>query len=313
MIIGHEPIQRFFERAMAEGSLAQAYCFVGPAQVGKRTMARFISQRLLNVSDDRLNSHSDFIMVKRQEEEKTGKLKKDISVAQARALKERLQSTSWLKGYHVIIIDEVELLSAEAGNALLKTLEEPPSRTIFFLLTENENSLLPTIRSRSQMFYFSLVPQAIIQDALIRSGIPSEKSFELAQFAVGRPGLALNLAFDEDGAKEWQSFKDSFVNLSGQPFYAQVKILEKIIGESDDTQRTRDRLRMMLRVWVLLSRSALLNMFGVGSAAYIFPHPAWRLSPQRSINFLDKLTKADKFLKENIHPRLLLETIVLSL
>ena len=123
-IIGHEKIISFFDKVIANGALAQSYCFVGAGGVGKKTVARYLATQILKVSDKQLNTHPDFYYLCRQIDEKTEKIKKDIGIAQARQIKEKLGRKSWFGGYQVIIIDEAELLNEESANALLKSLEE---------------------------------------------------------------------------------------------------------------------------------------------------------------------------------------------
>ena len=123
-IIGHSKIISFFETAIAKNKLAQSYCFAGRDQVGKKTIAHHLAAKILNIQENKLDTYPDFYYLSRQIDEKTGKLKKEISIAQARQIKDRLGSKAWFGGYQVIIIDEAELLNEESGNALLKLLEE---------------------------------------------------------------------------------------------------------------------------------------------------------------------------------------------
>lgn len=131
--IGQHKIVKFFDNAIKNGHLSHCYCFVGPDGIGKKTLAKKLSAELLKVAEDKLATHPDFIYLERETDEKTGKLKKNISIEQARNLRSRLRSKSWLDGYRAVIIDETELLNEESSNALLKLLEEPSEQNIFFL------------------------------------------------------------------------------------------------------------------------------------------------------------------------------------
>ena len=147
-MIGYGAQKKYFLEALHAGSLAHAYILVGPDGVGKRTLAMEVAAELMQVPVEKVTVNPNFLYVRRLEDEKTGKLKKELSVAQARELRARLAGSAWGSGYRVVVIDEVELLNAEAANALLKLLEEPPKDTVFFLLTNNDVQLLPTIISR---------------------------------------------------------------------------------------------------------------------------------------------------------------------
>ena len=98
MIIGHRQIVDFFEKAAAGDRLGHAYGFVGVSGLGKRFMADNISAKLLKTELHKLAVHPDYILVERSEDEKTGKLKKNITIEQARDLRSRLQTTSWSGG-----------------------------------------------------------------------------------------------------------------------------------------------------------------------------------------------------------------------
>jgi DNA polymerase-3 subunit delta' len=192
MIIGHQSIINFFEEVFKSGHLHHAYTFVGPNQIGKKVVAYHVGATLLATIPEKINQHPDFFYLERMVDEKSGKLKKDITVEQARNFKTRFQAKSWSGGYQVIIFDEAEFLNEEAGNALLKIIEEPPAKTIIFLLTSNEQALLPTIRSRTQVVHFLSVPEQEIQEALERMSCSKERAQELARISWGRPGRALD-------------------------------------------------------------------------------------------------------------------------
>lgn len=312
MIIGHQHILQFFEGAKKNDRLAHAYCFVGANQVGKRTVARQIAADLLDVPLAQLETHPDFYAVERLEDEKTGKLKKELAVSQAREIRSRLQRTSWSGGYQVTIINEAELLNDESANALLKILEEPGSKSILFLLTEDEGKLLSTIRSRSQLFYFSLVPEASLAKGLEEQGVAPEKARELATLAWGRPGRALSMVQNPERTL-WQLGEISrFHKLIDQPFYLKLKIIDELFGSKDsedrDSQRQRDHLQQILDIWIGLWREVLRVRAGMEATS----HVAVSFPERKVAGILDQLFEAKILLRQNIHPRLLVEQIILQ-
>ncbi len=97
-----------------------------------------------------------------------------------------------------LIVDQAQRLPAEAGNALLKTFEEPPPHAVLILITSSLHSLLPTLRSRCQAIPFQLVPRDAIAEALVRrGGIDPEQALLRAGLAFGRIGAALDLDLEE--------------------------------------------------------------------------------------------------------------------
>ncbi len=313
MIIGHRHILNFFETAAQRGQLSHAYGFIGPRGIGKRAVAYEIAARLLNVSEDKLARNPDFILVQRGEDEKTGKLKKEITVAEARELKKSLQHTSWQKGNRVIVIDGAEFLNSESGNALLKLLEEPPERIFFILLIENEGAVLSTIRSRLQLFYFSLVKTLEISTALELRGVPSEQAEIYARRAHGRPGRALSF-MENENAERYDDLLETFQKLVGAPFYKKIQLIEKLYGAKEDGERGRTEWQEILETWISWFRDWLLKKHG---AAQFAGEPKLSagisFSSSELVNIIDSFQRTKKLLHQNAHPRLAIESALLKI
>lgn len=301
MIIGQKSIVDYFTTALQNESLSHTYCFVGSAQVGKRALANDLAALLLKTTVAKLPIHPDYYYVERTEDEKTGKLKRDLSVAQARDLKSRLQSRSWSNGYRVTIIDEAELLNDESANALLKTLEEPPEKSIIFLLTENDQLLLPTIRSRCQLFYFNLLSDQEIIDGLIKLGYPKDKIDLVLPFVWGRVGKAIELLKNDESLVHYQEEYRRWEKILGEPFYNKLKIIEDIFGDKEDAVRGRAHLQTVIDIWIMLWREAMLGK-----------RKKTNLLPAQIQEIIDNLFEAKKLLTKNIHPRLLVEQAILK-
>jgi DNA polymerase-3 subunit delta' len=311
-VIGHENILKFFEEA-EKVSLSHAYGFIGPGGVGKRTAAMQIGSRLLKTSPEKIMQHPDFILVERIEDEKSGKLKKEITVTQARDLRDRLQRTSWNNGYRVVIINDAELLNLESGNALLKLLEEPPQRTIFFLLVENEASLLVTIRSRLQLFYFSLVPVSKVADGLRGLGVESVKADIVARRSLGRPGRAITL-LESEKSERYDELLMMFQQLVGAPFYKKIQIVEKLYGDKEDGERGRREWQEILDAWIGWFRDWLLKKHGAtqyASEPSLFT--SVNFSDKELVRIIDGFVKVKRMLQQNVHPRLAIEEALLHI
>ncbi len=123
--IGNKNIANFLQLSFENGTFSHAYCLIGASQIGKRTLANQLAAQILGVSVAGLATNPDYVYVERQEDEKTGKKKKEISADQIRQVREKFYNSSWLNGYKVIVLDEAELLNEESGNAFLKILKFP--------------------------------------------------------------------------------------------------------------------------------------------------------------------------------------------
>jgi len=315
-LIGQEKIMAFFDGLIERKELARAYCFVGADQVGKRTAARQIAARLFRTAEEKLDLHPDFCFITRLEDEKSGKLKKDISISQARQLKERIGHKSWFGEYQVAILDEAELLNEESGNALLKILEESKGNTVIFLLTTDDNALLPTVRSRCQIFYFPLAEIGKIEKELLNMGFAGDVAAESARFSWGRPGRAITLAGDAALRENYIHEMERWEMIIGQPFHKKLQAVSDLFSEQDDITPTRDRIISALNVWAVLWRDIMIFPFNGSSVSGMHVEEIIakknRMSGQTISVFLDELAKIKQMLLQNINPRLLVEQMLLK-
>lgn len=309
MIIGNQPIVRYFSALLDQAALGSVYAFVGPSELGKRTLAAAIAGKLLGVSPPALVTHPDYYFIGRERDEKTEKLKKEIGVAQARGLTDRLKGRAWQGGYQVIIIDEAERLSTEAGNALLKVLEEPPERTVIFLITESEAALLPTVRSRSELIYFSLVPDSELATGLTAAEASAESMAALIGAAAGRPGRLFHLARDEGRASAIPHDRALWEELLTEPFYRKAKIIEELTSDAL-SERAATRVEQALDQWQLWWRQALLARSSGSASNSNIPRIAH--SVPELIAILSAVERAKQLVAANVNPRLVLEELVLK-
>jgi len=297
-IIGHSKILSFFDKVIKNENLSHAYCFVGSESVGKRAVAEYIAGRLLGVEKSELNKNADFISIEQIINEKTGKLRKDISIEQIRELITRLYSRAFVKdGYKIAIIDQAELMSRGASNALLKTLEEPKEKTILFLTTIDESKLLPTIQSRCQMIYFSPVPTELIKIFLESKDIDSALARDLALQAHGMPGMAISWYTDKELYETYKKEIERFRSLQGKNFYEKLQAVEELFGDKTDHIMARENLQKILDIWQLQLHEQIVDGKLKNSLV--------------AIN--EDIKKAKDLLSQNVHPRLLVEHILLQI
>lgn len=248
--VGNEHAVRFLRRMAEKGTIPHAWLFSGPSQVGKRTLAiewaKLLNCQSPSQTDDGLDSCDqcpsccrlsperpsyaqthpavqilDTMMSayleaaeKAKEDEKVDftKLKPKLSLGinTIRKLRETL-SNQTLWRYRVIIVDEAERLTEEASAALLKTLEEPPDRTLFVLVSANPWAIHPTIRSRCQPLRFRLIPYQTIFKLLKAKGMEDGEASLLAKLARGKVGWAINACYEPT----WRQFREHLFNLIG--------------------------------------------------------------------------------------------------
>jgi DNA polymerase III subunit delta' len=219
MIVGQERAVGQFASAWASRKLHHAWLLAGPKGVGKASFAHAAARRVLAEAAEPLldlpgietrddhpivklieaGSHPDMRRLERLVNEKTGNLARNISVDQVRELGEFLSLTTALSPWRVVVIDTVDELETAGANALLKILEEPPSNTLFFLISHAPGRLLPTIRSRCRRLDFQGLDDDALTSILEREAtdLSNAERQRISAMSLGSAGRAL--AFVELG------------------------------------------------------------------------------------------------------------------
>lgn len=221
-LFGHDTQIAAFLAAAESGRPHHAWLLTGPRGIGKAQFARTAAARLLAdasvfpsagsafaIPEDHAaarllaaGSHPDFRVLERLTNEKTGTLARSITVDQIRHLRTLFATAPSMGNRRVIIIDSVDDLEKGGANALLKSLEEPPASTIFFLVSHAPGRLLPTIRSRCRVLAFRPLEAAAMDAALIDSIPDVAKRAASIDVAHGIPATALMMAALDMGAVE---------------------------------------------------------------------------------------------------------------
>jgi DNA polymerase-3 subunit gamma/tau len=188
-VVGQQHVTRTLSNAIQSGRVAHAYIFSGARGVGKTTTARILAKALncakgpaaepCNECDScreiGLGNSLDVIEIDAAS---------NRGIDQIRELREMVRYAPAGGRFKVVILDEAHMLTDEASNALLKTLEEPPDKVIFVMATTEPENLADTIRSRSQHFHFRALSFAEIVDALEQICVKENLTAEPAALAV---------------------------------------------------------------------------------------------------------------------------------
>ena len=189
-------------RSVKAGRIAYAFLLSGPHGTGKRTCANYLTQTILCASPQApcgqcpackkvlAGLHPDVHVV--------GEEEKSISVDSIRALRDQLALRPFEADRHIALIPRADRMTAQAQNALLKTLEEPAGGNVFFLLTDQPGAMLPTIVSRCRRLRFSPVSVEACAEILAEKGVEPGRARLAAACAQGAVGRALEIAGDED-------------------------------------------------------------------------------------------------------------------
>ena len=204
-LLGQNKAHALLGRAVESGRLAHAYLFAGPDGVGKTTMALELAAVLLcrapvasqpcgacpGCVQFRSGNHPDFVRIRPD-----GAF---IKIDQIRALKKSLRFAPLEGRQRVVLLEEVQQMRREAGNSLLKLLEEPPAGNMLILIGQAVGALLGTIVSRCQVIPFTPLPIPLAAEVVQRHRLEMspEDCLALAALSDGCPGQAMTL--DSDG------------------------------------------------------------------------------------------------------------------
>ena len=208
-------------RAIRGGRPPHGLLLAGEPGIGKATLAYRMARYLLRYGangdgpadlfvppDDPVSrqmearAHPGLLVLKRPWDEKARKFKSVVTVDEIRKLGEFFGLKSTSGGWRVALIDTADDMNANAANALLKNLEEPPARSLLILVSHAPGHLLPTIRSRVRRLDMKPLPETLVIEMLARMApdVPEDERSLLARLAEGSLGLALSLA-GEEGAQ----------------------------------------------------------------------------------------------------------------
>ena len=326
--IGNEKATGALRRALAGARLPHALLITGPEHVGKMALAVDLASALNCTGDEkpcgecagcsrtRRGLHTDVHVVGLQMAA-GGRSRTLIGVDQVREVQREAALAPFEGACRIIVFHGAELMSEEAANSLLKTLEEPPPGVYLLLLTPKPEALLPTVVSRCQMVDLKPLPSDVIARHLVESlGVDEDMAERTARMSGGRPGWAIRAAREPEllGAVE-----------------EKVDVVEEVVKGSMETRfehaarlgsatdRDRESGRRELEVWLGWWRDVMLVKEGV-------PQHAANLSRMESLKSvaemltrhqitgaIQAIRRTRRLIARNVNSRLALEVMMLDL
>jgi DNA polymerase-3 subunit delta' len=219
-LYGHAGAERMLAEALAGGRLHHAWLLTGPQGIGKATLAYRFARAALALPEERdalgqslavaetttaarqvkALSHPGLLLIRRPYDVKAKRFATNIPVDEVRRLRSFLAHRAAGDGWRVVIVDEANELNVNAANALLKSLEEPPTRTVFLLVSSAPGRLLPTIRSRTRTLALAPLTERDLRRAAVQALTVAEMTpptegqwAPLERLADGSAGRLLSL------------------------------------------------------------------------------------------------------------------------
>ena len=326
-VVGQKSITDTLRHSISSGQIAQAYLFCGPRGVGKTTCARIFANAINGFTPEQ--AERSFNVFELDAASNNG-------VEHIRSIIDQVRIPPQDGQYKVYVIDEVHMLSKDAFNAFLKTLEEPPKHAVFILATTEKHKILPTILSRCQIYDFRRITTRDIADHLVyvagQEGVKTEAEAlnVIAQRADGAMRDALSI-FDQMVASSAEGVTYDAVtrhlNVLGHDVYFNVVDaalegrvgdmllqLEEVVAAGFDAHHFVTGLGQHLRNLLVSKDQATLSLMEAGaSMAERFGQQAQNCGLHFLVGAIGCANEADQQYRLSRHPRLLVELMLMRM
>jgi len=315
-IVGHSHILEALSAAILNNRLSHAYLFWGPSGLGKMTTALQLAQILQCQSKDKKPclkcAACQQIQNRLHPDTQIIEDKESINIEEIRMLQHNLSLNPYNSPYKIAILDNASAMTFEAQNAFLKTLEEPPGKTIIILINKEDAGLLPTIISRCQIIGFSLVAKEQIKEFLKSkfSQLKDQQLEELARLAGGRPGLALRMVDNSELVEQRKEIVKFFSCLPENSYLERFNWL----SQSSKDKKATELLLEFLLTWfrdLLLLKLGLIDLITNITHLSLLKKEASLYKIPEIKKIINKILKTQESLKYNANLKLLLESLFL--
>lgn len=232
-IIGNEAIKNTLEKSVKTNQITHSYLMIGIQGIGKKLLAKEYAKVILDSND--IINNPDFLCI-----EPDGN---SIKIEQIRNLQKEIQEKPIISNKKVYIIDDADLMTKEAQNCLLKTLEEPPEFAVIILIGSNENAFLPTIKSRCMILHFNRLSDTEIKSYLQEQYNELNVTQSMLDIAGGSIGRAINL---KDKQEDYSKVTEIINNLDKKDLIDIVQASEILYKSKEDINDILDYINIIL-------------------------------------------------------------------
>ncbi len=320
-IIGQEQIKEHLQMALSSGKISHAYIINGERFAGKEFIAKIFAMALQcekggtepcgechSCKQALSDNHPDIIRVTQEKPNSIG----------VDDIRTQINGDIAIKPYSgprkIYIVNEAEKMTVQAQNALLKTLEEPPSYAVIILLTTNVNAMLQTILSRCVVLNMKPVPGELIKNYLMKEmQIPDYKAEVCVAFARGNVGKARQLAMSEDFDKVKEEALSLLKYIQEMDVNEMVAAIKKINEYKMDVNDYLDILSIWYRDVLLFKATNDANHLVFREEIQNIKKVAGRTSYEGIEKVIKALEKAKKRLEANVNFDLTMELLLLDM
>ena len=318
-ILGHDTIKEHFQKAIEAHKVSHAYILAGEAGMGRKSLAHAFALTLLcekGKSEPCMECHAckqvlsgnhpDLVHVTH---EKPGSIGVDD-------IREQINDTIMIRPYSsyykIYIVDEAEKMTVQAQNALLKTIEEPPSYAVIILLTTNLESFLPTILSRCVQLKLKPLKDSVIREYLVGSmGIPENQAELYAAFARGNLGKAIKLADSEDFKHMYDEMLRMLKHVKDMDISELLDYIKKLKDENMDLYECLDFMQVWYRDALMFKVTKDANLLIFKDEYSAINEMSKKIGYDGFENILQAIDKARVRLEANVNMELAMELMLL--
>ena len=316
-IIGHEDIKRYFNKAIETHKVAHSYIFEGIEGVGKKTIALAVAKALLCQDGDvpcgqckacimvDAGTHPDIVFVE-----------KDTKVTKIQTIRDQVVKNMEIKPYQgrykIMMINDADSITAEGQNAMLKTIEEPPSYGIIILITKNLAKLLPTIRSRCIHLRFNPLNREEIETYLKDKPIDRTQKEILKQFSEGSIGVANQLIEDTQFLEMRQTSIERLNQIERADLIGVYRHVKELVEH-------KENLIEILQFWLLWYRDLAMVKVGEREKLYYVDYEGALLDTSSKLTYnmickhMDLIKETTLQIQQNINSTLAIENLLLKI
>lgn len=325
-LLGHETAIQFLQIHSQPEKIRHAYLITGAEGVGRETLALAFVKSLNCLNPPLKGDFCGQCHPCRQIEAqvfpdlailRVAEGSRELKIEQVRAIQQTLALAPYQSKYRVVLIPDFQRATTGASNALLKSLEEPPSRAILILTADARESLLETIASRCEVVRLRPMPvDALTNELKAVHGLNDEEARKLSQLAGGRVGTALNYLRDEDLLEKYHNALDQLEELLPMNLRSRLKYVEKLQRAKG---QAREAYSFLLATWLTFWRDVLICS-EAGEVPLVnlekeelIRHTAAGLNLQQVASILQRHEEALTRLDQYVNARLILENLLLNL